>query len=117
MRHLTMPYRKPDSCQGCPFYTVSTYFVPDVIRPHSQVAVVAQNPGEAEEQGSRIVKYAYQGTKRYDLTEQVTPQPLIGATGYALRTQYWPLTRLGPLDDVSLLNIIKCRPYGKNELP
>ena len=112
-----MPYRKPPTCMGCPFYTTSEYFVPDVIRPHSSVALVAQNPGEAEEHGARIVKYEYGGSKRYEVTEQVRPQPLIGATGYALRTHYWPLTQLGSVDDVSLLNVIKCRPYGKNELP
>ena len=111
-----MPYLKPPSCKGCPFATRSKYYVPDKIVPGSTIAVVAQNPGEYEERGRHLDQWVYQNGKRTPLITQVDPQPLIGPTGHLFVNTFWPQTGLD-YDQVSRMNVIKCRPDGKNTLP
>src|SRR5689334_18200789 len=111
-----MPILKPEPCIGCPFYSMSSYFNPDTIIPESQILLLAQNPGEHEENGIRIIKSEWQYGKKVDIEEKVRPQPLIGATGKWLQEEFWPLTHI-PYDIVSKANVIKCRPFNQNELP
>lgn len=96
---------KPDTCIGCPFYRHSRYITPDHIVPHSKVMFIAQNPGPDEEAGRKLV------TRRYKdrVYEDVTPQPLIGATGQYFDNRFLPLSGL-TRDEVSLGNAIRCRP-------
>jgi len=106
------PIPKPASCAGCPFETLSPYYVPGRYR-NSPVLVLGQNPGVNEEIGARVLEKHY----GQEITEPCVPQPLIGATGHWLRREFWPLAQLGSLEEHSLDNVIKCRPYGLNELP
>jgi uracil-DNA glycosylase family 4 len=95
---------KPEGCVGCGLYGDGRGWVPDLINPSATVTLVAQNPGQLEEQGLRITEYIA-GKPR---TEPCTHQPLTGATGYQVDTKWLPkagLTR----DDVSLMNVLKCR--------
>ncbi len=87
-------------------------FVPDHIVPNSRLVILAQNPGKDEERGEKIVSY----DGKHPVYEQVTPQPLIGATGYALRETYLPLTG-EKVENVSLCNLLKCRWKNSNTLP
>ncbi len=107
---------KPDKCKGCPFYELSPYITPDYYVKDSEVCIVAQAPGEHEEEGRRITGYVYKGGKKLEITESVRPQPLIGPTGKWLQDDFWPYTKI-PYREVSRANIIKCRPHGKNDLP
>lgn len=111
---------KPPACTDCPLYGEGVGFVPDVLVPGARVLILAQNPGESEEKGERIV--GYEGGRA--LTEKCTPQPLIGKTGWALRA-YLGQAGLTPAM-VSRCNVLKCRvetrtPAGKvkrvNDLP
>src|SRR5262245_6212606 len=105
---------KPAACEGCPLNPFSTYYTPDKVNPHSTVSLLVQNPGQHEEDGQRLVR-----ARRYskpEVCEAVEPQPLIGASGNALRRDFWPHTKLR-YDTISLHNVIKCRPYGTNDLP
>jgi uracil-DNA glycosylase len=111
-----MPILKPESCRGCPFYSKSKYITPDFIVPNSRITILAQNPGQHEEEGSFLEKTEYVYGKKQEITHQVTPQPLIGASGNWLRREFWPLTELD-YSDVSRANVIKCRPFNSNELP
>ena len=92
-------------------------FVPDLLPPGDpKVAIIAQNPGRDEEEGNELQQYI--GKNR--VTARVSPQPLIGATGYSLKRDFLPRAQLqGP---VALLNVLKCRVQtqgGKrtNEMP
>lgn len=77
---------KPDECKGCPFYDDGMGFVPDELSPKAKVALIAQNPGETEEGMAR---------------------PLIGRTGQLVMND---LGKYGfQREDVSFLNVIKCR--------
>jgi len=91
-------------------------FVPDRLVADAPVAILAQNPGEDEEKGRRLVQYV----GRDKVYESVTPQPLIGTTGYTLEKTYLPLAGL-TREKVSYLNVLKCREVvnGKhtNKLP
>lgn len=107
-----MPILKPSLCEGCPFQYLSNYITPDYIIPNSTVTILAQNPGLNEEQGLLLKAKKYQD----EITENVRPQPLIGASGKWLREEFFPLTRLD-YSKVSRANVIKCRPHGVNELP
>lgn len=100
---------KPSSCQGCPLYHHGKYFTPDAIVPGSKVLFIAQNPGPDEEAGLRLVKRNWFGNQYVDDKEQVTPQPLIGATGVMFNNRFLPLTGL-KRSEVSLANAIRCRP-------
>lgn len=90
-----MPITKPSSCQGCPLYSASTYYVPDEIVPGSEVYVLMQNPGAEEERQGR---------------------PACGKTGQALNETYLPLAGLSR-EEVSVCNVLKCRYGHSNELP
>ena len=103
---------KPSSCVGCPLYQSGMGFVPDLVR-EARVAILAQNPGANEEVGMRVVGYA---GVRDPVLEPCTPQPLIGVTGYLLKTTYLPLAGLKE-DEVSYHNVLKCRWNHSNELP
>ncbi|KKL56655.1 hypothetical protein LCGC14_2243190, partial [marine sediment metagenome] len=46
-------------CQGCPYFGDGKGFVPDLINDHAPVFIVAQNPGESEERGERLIEYKY----------------------------------------------------------
>ncbi len=109
-------FLKPEGCKGCPFYAKSKYITPDAFIPDAEILILAQAPGEHEEQGRAIKGYDYYGGKRVEQVEHVRPQPLIGAAGNKLREEFWPLTKV-PYNTVSRGNVIKCRPYGKNDLP
>jgi len=73
-------------------------------------------PGEHEQQGQRIIGDTWYKGKKQDICEMVHPQPLIGRTGKWLQDTFWPRTGIA-YTDVSKANILKCRPYGKNDLP
>lgn len=111
-----MPIKKPNACKGCPFYDKSEYITPDVMLKDSEVLILAQNPGEHEEQGLQLSGYQYINNRREEVTGKVRPQPLIGASGNWLRREFWPLTKL-EYASTSRANVIKCRPYHSNELP
>lgn len=115
--------KKPDRCIGCPFYEMGKYFTPDNINPNSKVLFVAQNPGEDEELGRKLIKRTYVGYKTFHSEfEQVQPQPLIGATGKLFREQFLPLSGLKE-SEISLANALRCRPglhlglKTQNDLP
>lgn len=110
-----MPLPLPLQCEGCPFASKSKYFTPDKLTD-SNVLILAQNPGNYEEQGLYLERYIYsQG--REDVVSNTTPQPLLGPSGKMIREQFWPLAKLGEFDRVSKANVIKCRPNGVNDLP
>lgn len=101
---------KPSACIGCPFYEYGEYFTPDYVVPGSEVYILAQNPGSDEEAGRKIIQRDYYGYNRYnDAYEQVTPQPLLGATGKLFNKDYLPKSGL-TREEVSLGNAIRCRP-------
>ena len=107
---------KPHTCSGCPLWGDGRGWVPDRLVEGSAVALVCQNPGQMEEQGQRVTGYI-QGKPA---TEPCAPQPLTGPTGWAVETTWLPKAGLRR-DDVSYLNILKCRwiNHGKrtNHLP
>jgi len=111
-----MPILKPDSCKGCPFAEKSAYFTPDAMLPQSEVLILGQAPGKDEEEGALLERRVWSGGVQRDLYSKVTPQPLIGRTGHWLKTDFWPETGI-EWEGVSRANVIKCRPYGKDELP
>src|SRR6266850_839372 len=111
-----MPIPKPDKCKGCPFESLSPYITPDYYVKDSEVCIVAQAPGKHEEYGTKLVDVKYMNGKQVEITESVRPQPLIGKSGKWLQDEFWKYTGI-PYDKVSRANIIKCRPYGKNDLP
>lgn len=99
---------KPDACRGCPLYGDGQGFVPDETRPDSLVTIVAQNPGEMEERGERVVGVSWHYGRRTYQTAPHPPAPLIGPTGWDLETTYLPLAKL-QRTDVSLCNVLRCR--------
>ena len=102
-------FSKPSACLGCPLYGNGQGFVPDEIREHAEVLFLAQNPGEHEENGTRVVGYGTRyGSRVTYLTEPCVPAPLIGPTGYLLEREYLPQARL-TRNDISLANVLKCR--------
>lgn len=107
---------KPEACRGCPLYQDGRGWVPDRLVEGSTVALVCQNPGQSEEQGQCVTSYI--GGK--PVFEPCSHEPLTGATGYAVRATWLPKSGLHH-DDVSYLNILKCRwqVHGKrtNALP
>jgi len=90
--------------------------VPDAMVPGSSVLILAQNPGEYEDSGARLVRHEWYNNTRQAVTEATTPQPLIGPTGQWLQEEFWPLTGLD-YAGISKANVIKCRPNGVNDLP
>src|SRR5438445_9659978 len=111
-----MPVPKPEKCRGCVFETLSSYITPDYYVKDSEICIVAQAPGKHEEYGTKLVDTKYLNGRQVEITENVRPQPLIGKSGKWLQDTFWPYTNI-PYKDVSRSNIIKCRPYGKNDLP
>ena len=95
---------KPETCVGCPLYQTGDGWVPDRLVEGSTVAIVLQNPGQDEERGMRVTSYI--GGK--PVYEPCPQQPAVGATGYALEQTWLPKAGL-QRDDVSYLNILKCR--------
>lgn len=113
-----MKVLKNDQCLGCPFEKRGKYMVPDRVVPGSPVAIIGQNPGKNEENGQKILKYDWSGGKRWPVVEDVTAQPLIGATGLTIRDKLWKEVDAHiPFEDVSLMNVIKCRVDGRDTLP
>ena len=111
------PIPKPPGCAGCPFQHLSEYITPDYILPDSEILILAQNPGTHEEQGRLLTGHEWSSFgKKEEKTTLVRPQPLIGASGKWLKEEFWPLTKLD-YSKVSRANVIKCRPYGQNDLP
>lgn len=106
-----MPIEKPESCNGCPLAKLSKYITPDKHVPGATVMILAQAPGEHEEQGLRLDGEGY---RTYET--KVRPQPLIGRTGRFMRQEFWKYTKLD-YNTVSLANVIKCRPHNSNDLP
>lgn len=104
---------KPENCQGCPFYADGLGFVPDEVIEGANVVILAQNPGENEEAGRKVVGWEKVGgdkwSKKVPLFETVTPSPMIGATGHMMDTQFIPLAGLTRGKDVSVMNVLKCR--------
>lgn len=103
--------QKPDSCKGCPFYSLSKAFVPDLIRPGSRLTVLEMLPGKDDERGEKIVGY----DGKHPVYESVGPRPLNGATGHAIRETYLPLTGLKE-EEVSFCSVLKCRVRVTGEL-
>src|SRR3990167_2198735 len=107
---------KPLSCASCPLAGDMRGFVPDKLVGGSSVALILQNPGQMEEQGQRVTGYI----AGKPVVEPCTHQPLTGATGFAVAGTWLPKAGLHA-DDVSYLNILKCRwtLHGKrtNKLP
>ena len=85
-------------------------FVPDRIVAETPVLVLAQGPGEDEEQGERVVGIEYAGRRRLPIKEPNPngPAPLIGITGYLMEKEYFPLANL-TREGTSLANVLKCR--------
>ena len=103
-------FLKPSSCEGCPFYTKGRYYTPDMIVPGSKVMFLAQNPGEQEEAGKKLIgRYYTDYGKMHDEYETTIPQPLIGPTGRQFTERFLPLSGL-TRDQVSIGNAIRCRP-------
>ena len=73
---------------------------------------MAQNPGESEERGERLVEYKY-GQPIYEPCE---PQPMVGKTGFAMDREYFPMATL-TRDNVSLGNGLRCRINHKDKVP
>lgn len=96
---------KPNDCIGCPLYGDGQGFVPDRIPEKAEVVFLLQNPGENEENGRRIVSYDGPGSP---VTEPCEPQPVIGPTGYQLRTTFLPLAGLD-FEEVGRANVLRCR--------
>lgn len=109
---MTTMLEKPETCKGCPWYGDGTGYVPDRLVAGAKVLILAQNPGEDEERGRKVVEYVGQD-RVYNM---VGPQPLIGPTGYALEHTYLPAARLSP-EEVSYANVLKCRYKHTNVLP
>lgn len=105
---MVMMHLKPATCQGCPAYSLSRYYVPDEIQAHGSVVVYGQNPGSDEEAGRR-----YLGNGQY---ESARPAPFIGKTGRMLEGTFLPLAGLSRAE-VSLANTIRCRWGPSNTLP
>lgn len=103
---------KPDSCRGCPLYGDGVGFVGDEIVEGSTVAIMGQNPGSFEEDGIRVTG----GYTNNYTTVPDTPRPYIGPTGYIMEKEYFPIANL-ERGKVSVLNAIRCRWNGTNELP
>src|ERR1043166_5445600 len=103
---------KPSSCSGCIFEKLSKWFTPDVIIPDSEVTLLGQAPGAHEEKGHKLQGRSY----GKEIIEKVDPQPLIGASGNLLQAELFPLARLN-YAHCSKANVIKCRPFGVNDLP
>lgn len=116
-----MRIKKPDTCQGCPFFSRSKWYVPDFINHDSAILLLGQNPGTNEAQGHRIIREQWSGGKKWPITEDVTPQPLLGATGLQINNQLWPLVFPDgggeSFDQVSKANVIRCQVDDKNTLP
>lgn len=104
-----MPLLKPESCRLCPFYANGQYYVPDYHAPNATVMLIAQNPGPDEEEGKLLTATHWINGKPHKEQVDVTPQPLIGATGHMLNTQFLPLSQL-KRSEVSVGNAIRCRP-------
>jgi uracil-DNA glycosylase len=125
---VPVPIPKGDGCIGCPFHRLSRYFTPDVVVPGSKVFFLEQAPGEDEEIGHHLINRAWQydqrsgRSKAVDEYDQVSPQPLIGATGRQFDTKFLPRTGL-KREEVSIGNAIRCRPgrglglKNANDLP
>ena len=96
---------KPEGCLGCPLYQDGKGFVPDRIPAGAEVLILAQNPGEGEEEGQRVVEYV--GPKRHR-TEPCEPQPMIGPTGYMMDKTFIPLAGLDR-EKVGVANVLRCR--------
>lgn len=90
-----MALAKPDGCRGCPFYGDGLGWVPGEFREGSPVLVMGQNPGSVEEAQGK---------------------PFVGDTGALLERKYLKVAGLSR-EDISLDNIIRCRPHHKNDLP
>ncbi len=103
---------KPPGCKGCPFYGNGQGFVPDAMNPNATVVVWAQNPGEHEERGERVVARV---GGRYQFAPH-PHEPLIGPTGWTLQKDFLPLAGL-TWDDIARCNTYRCRVDGKNSLP
>ncbi|KKL57451.1 hypothetical protein LCGC14_2235250, partial [marine sediment metagenome] len=97
---------------GCPYWGDGKGFVPDLINDQARVFIVAQNPGESEERGERLVEYKY-GQPIYEPCE---PQPMVGKTGFAMDREYFPIATL-TRDNVSLGNGLRCRINHKDKVP
>ena len=103
---------KPEACRGCPFYGDGLGWVPAEINPGSRVLMVAQNPGDMEERGEKVI--GYQG--KLAITEPHPPAPLIGPTGFYQDREYLPIAGM-TRQDASYDNAIRCRPDHTNNLP
>ncbi|KKN66144.1 hypothetical protein LCGC14_0474340 [marine sediment metagenome] len=99
-------------CEGCIFWGDGKGFVPDLINNQAPTFVVAQNPGESEERGERLIEYKY-GQPIYEPCE---PQPMVGKTGFAMQREYFPIAGL-TRDNVSLGNALRCRINHKDMVP
>lgn len=102
--------KKPPACDGCPLRGDGWGFVPDETRP-KRVTILAQNPGDHEEEGKRVIDYGQRfGSRQMYITAPYArgPAPLLGPTGFLLEREFLPRTGL-TRDDISLCNVLKCR--------
>lgn len=100
---------KGEGCRGCPFEYCGNYMVPDLINPDSTIKFMAQNPGKDEIEGRLLVKTDWSGGVPNHEYAEVTPQPLIGATGQMFNSRFLKLAGL-QRDQISIGNAIRCRP-------
>lgn len=103
--------KKPNQCHGCPSYGDGTRYVPDLIQPYAKVTLLEFMPSSDDILG-RFVE-GYNGP-RDPIYRQVTPQPLCGSSGYALRKTYFPLAKLHP-EDVSVQYVLRCQAHITKE--
>jgi len=104
--------KKSEKCRGCPFFGDGLGFVPAEINPGSHVLILAQNPGEMEEQGVKVT--GYQG--KHAITEPHPPAPLIGPTGFYMNREFLPIAGM-TRESASYDNAIRCRHNHTNNLP
>ena len=79
---------KPESCQGCPFYSDGLGFTPDEHIDGATTLILGQNPGAVEERSG---------------------VPFSGPTGQLQTEHFFSMARLERGKNVHIANLLKCR--------
>ena len=95
---------KPASCVGCPAYTTSQYWVPDMCVPGSKVLILQGEVSEYDVAGKRVT--SRDGYGKYS-TVPTGPCPLIGPDGYDLSRSFYQLAGIRE-DDISAGSVVRC---------
>lgn len=98
---------KPPACQGCPAYTTSQYWVPDMYVPGSKVLILQGEVSEYDVKGQQVINRIGQG--RYE-TCAGDVQPFQGPDGYDLFRCGRPFAGLAGLEQqsCSLASTLRC---------